>query len=166
MLTSAAGSNPDGLQWTFSYPAASVKSFSVTPGPALTSAGKTINCAGGANSYICLTNGLNTNVIPDGNVAIVTVALAQGVSSISIGVSDILGASVAGYPIPVSGTGGSISVATSVTLLPGCAPTSLSSGGATTCTVDQRAAATSGPVVVGLEFQRTYPSSPAARRFR
>ena len=77
MLTSAAGSNADGLQWTFSYPAASVTNFSVTPGPALISAGKTISCAGGANAYICLTNGLNTNTIPDGNVAVVTVTLAQ-----------------------------------------------------------------------------------------
>ena len=150
-LTSPAGSNPDGLQWTFSYPSASVTNFSVTPGAVLTSAGKTVSCAGSANSYICLTNGMNPNTIPDGIVAVVTVTLAPSAGSISIGVSGALGASVAGYPAAVSATGGSISVTAPVTVTSvGCAPTSLSSCGTTTCTVSLSGTATGGPVVIGL----------------
>src|ERR1035441_8059028 len=81
-LTSPTGSNPAGLQWTFSYPSASVTSFSVTPDSALTSSGKSINCAGGAISFICVATGLNTKVIPNGNLAVVTVGLAPSASSI------------------------------------------------------------------------------------
>src|ERR1035437_1840038 len=39
------------IQWTFSYPAASVGSLTVAAGPALSSAGKTLSCTGGVNSY-------------------------------------------------------------------------------------------------------------------
>src|ERR1039458_5874942 len=113
-LSSPTGSNPAGLQWTFSYPSASVTSFSVTPDSALTSSGKSINCAGGANSFICVATGLNTNVIPNGSVAVVTVGLAPSASSITIGVSGALGASTMGNAIPISATGGSISVAAPV----------------------------------------------------
>ena len=162
-LTAPAGSNPDGLQWTFSYPSASVTNFSVIPGSVLTSAGKTFSCAGGANSYICLTNGLNTNAIPNGIVAVVTVTLAPTAGSISIGVSGTLAASVAGYPITVSATGGSIFVTPALTLSSiGCAPTSLSSGGTTTCTVSLSASATGSPVVAGLSSSVLALSVPSS----
>src|SRR6185312_5913377 len=42
-LSSPAGNEPAALQWTFSYPAG-VTGFTVTAGPALTAAGKSISC--------------------------------------------------------------------------------------------------------------------------
>src|ERR1035438_9351557 len=59
-LNSPSGSNPAGLQWTFSYPSASVTSFSVTADSALTSSAKSITCAGNANAYTCLTDRKST----------------------------------------------------------------------------------------------------------
>src|ERR1700722_13906593 len=49
-LTSPTGSEPTGIQWTLSYPAASIASISVTAGPALISAGESITCAAHAGS--------------------------------------------------------------------------------------------------------------------
>ena len=61
-LASPAGSEPAGIQWTFAYPAASVANFSVVAGPALTSAGKSLTCAGSASAYMCLASGNGTKL--------------------------------------------------------------------------------------------------------
>ena len=150
-LTSVAGNSLAGLQWTFSYPSASVTSFSVTPSSAVTAAAKSLLCASGTNSYTCLVTGLNTNTIPGGSIAAVTVTLAPSTSSISIGVSGALGATSAGAAVPISATGGSIIVPAPVTLTSvGCASNSLPSGATTTCTVSLSGAATTSALVVGL----------------
>src|ERR1039458_2294166 len=61
------------IQGTFSYPATSVVSLTVAAGPALSSAGKTLSCTGGVNSYTCVAWGLNSNTISDGVVATLSV---------------------------------------------------------------------------------------------
>jgi len=88
-LSSATGSAPAALQWTFSYPAALVTAFAATAGPALTTAGKTLNCSGSAAAYICLASGINANVIANGTVGTVSITLASGATSAVIGVSQV-----------------------------------------------------------------------------
>jgi hypothetical protein len=80
-LSFTAGSQPAGMQWTFSYPAASVTGFAVTAASLLTTAGKTLSCAGTSAAYTCIATGLNTNLIPAGIVANVSVTLAPAATS-------------------------------------------------------------------------------------
>src|SRR4051794_34328999 len=68
-LGTGTGTQPAAIQWTFTYPAASVQALVVTAGPALTAAGKTLTCAGSSTAYICIGSGINANVISSGVVA-------------------------------------------------------------------------------------------------
>ena len=88
-LTSPASNQPAAIQWTFSYPTANVANLSVAAGPALSSAGKTISCAGGSGTITCIAWGYNSNVIPDGVVATVSVTLSSG-SALPISVINAL----------------------------------------------------------------------------
>ena len=107
-LSSPASIQPAAIQWALSYPAASVSNLSVTPGPALSSAGKTITCGGGAGALTCVAWGLNSAAISDGVIATVSVTLSGG-STVPIGISNGLGASSTGA-IAVTGSGGTVTV--------------------------------------------------------
>src|SRR5206468_7908417 len=100
---------PAALEWTFSYPTASVATLSVDPGPALSAAGKSVSCAAGTNSYTCVAWGLNSNPISDGVVATLSLTLS-GSNSLPVAIGNSLGASLAGDEIAVTGTGGVVSV--------------------------------------------------------
>src|SRR5258708_19037057 len=43
-----------GLEWTLTYPAAAVTAVTMTAGPALTAAAKTLYCNGSSGKYTCL----------------------------------------------------------------------------------------------------------------
>ena len=75
-LSSPPSNQPAAIEWTFSYPTASVSSLSVAAGPSLSAAGKSISCATGVNSYTCIAWGLNSNAISDGVVATLSVTLS------------------------------------------------------------------------------------------
>jgi hypothetical protein len=90
------------VQWTFQDPASSVSSITVDQGPALTSAGKAVICAGDPSAYKCLAVGRNTKTIANGVIATVTAVLAPGATTAAIQIIDPLGASAAGYPISIS----------------------------------------------------------------
>ena len=75
-LSSCPSSPLAAIQWTVGYPATSVGSLTLTAGPALTSAGKTLSCTSGVNSYTCVAWGLNSTTISDGVVATVSVTLS------------------------------------------------------------------------------------------
>jgi hypothetical protein len=92
---------PSVVQWTFRFPSSSISSLTVDDGPTLTSAGKTAVCAGVANSYQCLAVGLNRNAIADGVIAKVTATLAPGATRASIQITNTLGSSADGNPIPI-----------------------------------------------------------------
>jgi hypothetical protein len=92
---------PSVVQWTFSYPSSSISSLTVDDGPTLTSVGKTAVCAGTANSYGCLALGLNRNAIANGVIAKVTALLAPGATRATIQLTNTLGGSAAGNPIPI-----------------------------------------------------------------
>src|SRR5579885_3475394 len=150
-LTSPAGSEPASLQWTFSYPASSVSAISVTAGSAATAAGKATSCAGSAGTYTCMLTGMNSSVIQNGVVAVANLTLSTTATSFSVGVTNPQAASLSGYPITTTSTGGTISPPTAV-LLSGlsCAPTTLASGAVSTCTATLNQAAPSGGTAVTL----------------
>ena len=125
-LTSPSGSEPASLQWTLNYSPANVTGISVTGGPALASAGKSITCAQNLGGYSCLARGLN-NGIYNGIVAEVVVSISTPLDAVSIGLSNALGASPSAVAIPVIATGGSISVIPPLTL-----PTNLTISGQVT----------------------------------
>ena len=138
----STGNQPAGLQWTFTYPSASVSGFVVTAGPALTALGKTLNCAGSSTGYTCIASGINNNLIADGSVATVTVTLI-GTASASIGVSSSIGVAFDSTPITTTATGGTATTF-AIPVLSGlvCTPASLTPGAVAACT-----ATMSGPMV-------------------
>src|ERR1017187_356281 len=147
-LASPVGSEPASMQWTFSYPSASITSFTVVAGPALTAVTKSITCNGNSSAYMCIAYGMNSTAIQNGVVATVTVTLAAGAGSTVIGMANALSASAAGTSLAVVAAGGTINVASPITLSRiACTPTTLASGQASLCTVALSAAATSTVVV-------------------
>ena len=140
-LATLSGNGPAGLEWAFTYPSSDIVAISASAGAAATAASKSLSCAGnpGSGSYICfltglLPSGLNTNIIPNGVVAVLTVTLSAGTSGTTIGVSNALGSSAAGSAIQVTATGGTIVPPPAAASL-SCNPTSLVSLGVSTCTI-------------------------------
>jgi hypothetical protein len=107
-LNSTSGVIPAAIQWIIQYPAAAIQSITVEDGPALTSAGKTVICAGDAGVFNCMVVGFNGELIPDGVIARVTVRLAADESAAAITITDALGVSAAGHPIPIDAKSGSV----------------------------------------------------------
>jgi hypothetical protein len=140
-LNSPSGSEPAGIEWTFTYSPSNLvaNSISASLGAAATAAGKSLSCVGSPGSYTCFLtglgqNGLNTNVIQNGVVAVLTVTIAAAASWASINVSNPLSTSAAGGAIPTTATGGTIFVVPEVSSF-SCNPTSLITGGSSICTV-------------------------------
>src|ERR1700686_855404 len=98
-LTSVAGNEPAALQWTFSYPSG-VTGFTVSAGPALLAAGKSVTCAGNPSDYTCLAFGMNLNIIGKGVVG--TVPPAGTASGVSVAIPNAIAVSPAGSSIPIS----------------------------------------------------------------
>src|ERR1700720_191359 len=71
-LSSPAASLPAALQWALNYSASDIAGITAVEGPAALAAGKTVTCSGNR----CLLWGLNTTVIPNGVVAVLTLQLA------------------------------------------------------------------------------------------
>src|ERR1017187_5496109 len=132
-LSSPPSSPLVAVQWTFNYPAASVASLTAAAGPALSSAGKTLSCAGGAGSYTCAAWGLNSSAISDGVVATLSVTLS-GSSAVPVTIGNSLGASPTGDAIAVTGAGGTVSVAAVISSI-ACSPGTLAPSASSTCTV-------------------------------
>ncbi|HEV2448603.1 MAG TPA: hypothetical protein VGS58_21870, partial [Candidatus Sulfopaludibacter sp.] len=107
-LSSPAGGAPAALQWTFSYPAANVANINVVPGASATAAGKSIACTAGAAAYTCIAYGINSKVIANGVVAVVTAGLTSTAGTTPVGVSNAVGASLAGKGVTVTASGGTI----------------------------------------------------------
>jgi hypothetical protein len=140
-LSSQSGSQPAGIEWTFTYSTSAIvaNSISAIAGEAATAAGKSLWCAGTPGSYTCFLtglgpNGLNTNTIKNGVIAVLTLTISPATSGTGIGVTNALSTSVAGDAIPTTATGGAIVVVPEVASL-SCNPTSLTSGSSGICTV-------------------------------
>src|ERR1700722_9143852 len=155
-LTSPAGSQPTALQWTLTYPPASVVSISVNSGSAITAAGKSLNCFGGSGTFSCVASAMNSAIISNGVVAVVNLTMASGLTSTSIGISQSAAASPAGNGIVLFTTGGIVTGgASGAPVLPtvaslSCQPATLNGSGTSTCTVALTGAAPAGGAVVSL----------------
>lgn len=166
-VSSPAGSEPAALEWTLTYPSASISSVSVAAGPAATAAGKSISCSGGAAGYTCVAYGMNSNIISNGVVAIVTATLTANATTAAISIASGVGASGAGSPETVTASGGGITIPplsnSSPTLTSvSCTPTALASGASSSCTVQLSAAAGAGGAAVGLTSTATSLTVPAS----
>src|SRR5436305_9471949 len=80
-LTSRGGVQPAAIQWTLTYSSNELLSIKAVVAGSAAAAGKTITCAGTTGTYRCVLSGANSTVIPDGVVAVVTIAAAAGVTS-------------------------------------------------------------------------------------
>ena len=78
--------------------------------PLLASAGKSITCVQNLGGYSCLARGLNNGSVYNGVVAEVVVSISTASDTVTIGLGNALGASPSAVAIPVTATGGSISV--------------------------------------------------------
>jgi hypothetical protein len=110
LTLTSSGDGPAGLQWMLSYAPVDVSSVSIAAGPALTAAGKTLNCITAAGSSTCLAVGRNPTPIAGGVVAVVTVTLASApsTSAVPIAVGNMIGVLADGTALSVTGAGGTI----------------------------------------------------------
>jgi hypothetical protein len=167
-LTSPAGSEPAGLEWTLIYSTSAITNITATIGAAGTAAGKVLSCSLSPGSYTCFvtglsTSGLNANIIQNGVVAVVTATISVGTTVASIGVIGALGATQSGTGTTITATGGTITtiVSPSLTLLT-CNSTTLLSGASTTCTVTLNQPAPTGGAVVALSDNNALLTVPAS----
>jgi hypothetical protein len=153
MLSSPAGSEPAAVQETFAFPAGAT-SFSVAAGPALTAAGKSINCAQSSTTITCIASGLNSTIIGNGVIGAVSFN-APGASSFAVAIPTATGASPAGSPVTVAGAS-AVVTAVGISSLQ-C----VGAGAAYTCTIGLSGGAPSGGAVIHLSSASTALSVPA-----
>jgi hypothetical protein len=143
------GNSAAGLQWTFQYPAAAISAISAAAGPALTAAGKALQCQAASGSYSCIASGMNNSPIADGVAAVISVTASKAAA---ITVANQIGATPAGSTLSLSATGGSITVPLSAASVPTlsslvCTPTSIAGAASSSCMVTLNAPATAATVV-------------------
>src|SRR5207244_3091282 len=68
-LSSPAGSQPAGIQWTLTYSPRDILSINAVAAGSAVAAGKAIHCSAGAGTYTCDLAGLNSALIQNGVVA-------------------------------------------------------------------------------------------------
>ena len=162
---SAGGNAPAALEWSLSYPSATVTSFQATAGPALTASSKTLSCNGGGGVLTCVAAGLNSGAIGSGVVAVLTATVsASAGGTVSIPIGNLMGANPDGTFEAVSGTGATIAISPTVPSISGlqCSPTSLVSDATSICTVTLSQAAPAGGSAVALSSSSTALPVPAS----
>ncbi len=161
-LSSPSGSEPSALEWTFSYPAASVASITIANGASLTAAGKSITCNAGT-AYTCIAYGINSNVISNGVVGIATLTLTSGATTAAVGITNPVAATAAGASETVTATGGTITVTQAPVISSlSCNSTSIGPAATSTCTVNLSGAAPAGGTTVSLSSSVSSLSVPAS----
>ena len=102
-LTFSSGTTSTAaLQWTIQYPAG-ISAIAATAGPALTGAGKSLQCTQATGAYTCIADGMNSTAIASGVVATVAVT-AGGTSQLTL--SNTLAAGPTGTALTLSSSGG------------------------------------------------------------
>ena len=150
LLSSPSGSEPAGLQWTLSYPTASVTQAIVAAGAQANAASKSVTCNTVSGSQTCVVSGMNASKILNGVVATATLQLSSSTTGTPSGilVANALGALPSAQSIPIS-TGSTIQIVPVIRSLQ-CSPTSLTAPASASCTVTVSAAAPSGGTAVSL----------------
>jgi hypothetical protein len=110
-LSSPAGQEPASLEWAFTYPSTTIASIVAVAGSSGMTAGKTVSCAGSAGYIKCILSGINSQIITNGAVAMVTVTVTSNFSGGAIGISGATGASSSGTGLALTGGGGTLTVA-------------------------------------------------------
>lgn len=161
----AASSSTASLQWTLSYPTSAVTSLSVVAGSALTASGKSLGCNSGQGTLICIVAGMNSTAIGSGVVAVVTATTSASSSATldSLSLTNAFGALRDGTNANITGSGGTITVASSA-IVSGlqCTPSSLTSAASSTCTVSLSQAAPAGGAAVAVSDNNTSLTVPAS----
>jgi len=162
-VTSPAGSEPAGIEWTLAYSPSDITAVSAIPGASANAAVKFISCAPAAGSYTCLLTGLDTTVMQNGVAAIVNVTLAPATTATTITVKNAMGVSPAGSAITMAATGGTITTSSPlvVTLL-SCNPGTVNSGASSACTATLNQAAPTGGASVALASNNPALGVPSA----
>jgi trimeric autotransporter adhesin len=165
-LTSLAGSQPAGLQWTLTFDPSQIVAINASAGPSAAAAGATLTCAAATGAYTCLLDGMSSNLLQNGVVATVAVTVAASASTTALAVANPLAASLAASAIPVTGIGGTITVSGSSPLVLTsvvCNPSSLATPSNTTCTAVLSGQVASGnTAVVALSSTSSYLTVPAS----
>lgn len=162
-LATSSASQSGALEWTLSYSAADVTSVNLTAGSALTAAGKTLSCSSGSGYATCVAYGVNQNAISNGTIASATLNVSSSApdSSISVALNPVVISNPAGSTISASGSGGSISLTSTLTGLT-CASGSVAGPASDSCTVSLSAPAPSGGVAVALSSNNASVTVPAS----
>ncbi|MGA2716829.1 MAG: hypothetical protein ABSG41_27385, partial [Bryobacteraceae bacterium] len=156
-----SGTAPAGLEWTISYSPAQISAISITPGPAVAAAVKTLSCSSGSGVATCILTGMNANNIGSGVVAYLNATVASGTTAASIQISNPNGVDSNGNGLAVaSAVGGTITVPTLSPVT--CSLMTLSAGAVSTCTVTLTQTAPAGGSVVTLASNNTLLTVPAS----
>ena len=158
-LSSPEGSAPAALEWTLPYPSG-ITGFTVSAGPALVAAGKSINCAGNASAYTCLASGSNSTAIGNGTVATISFN-TPAAPSISVTITNTMAASTTGSSLAISGTG-AIFTDIGVSALQCIAAANVAAANSDTCTVTLSGAAPAGGALISLSSTDPALSVPAS----
>jgi uncharacterized protein (TIGR03437 family) len=162
-FSTSGDAQPTAFQWTLNFPS-SVTPIDATPGTALGVAGKSIDCRNASGSMTCLVFGLNTTVVSSGMLASVTLQIAaSATTSIPLSLSGVSASTAAGQPIPVTASGGTITLSAP---LGGsslsCTPATVAGPGTASCSVTISETAPAGGTTVSLSSNNvkvTVPSS-------
>ncbi|HLN00334.1 MAG TPA: cohesin domain-containing protein [Bryobacteraceae bacterium] len=111
-LQSSSGQQAAGIQWTLSYSPADFTAIQVTAGPTAIAAGKSVSCAGTSAAYECLVVGVNSNTIPDGVLAVISLTVSRSASDTTsfVQLQNPIAASPSGLSIPISAAGLAVTI--------------------------------------------------------
>ena len=167
-LNAPTADEPAGLEWTFLYSTSAITNITAIIGSGAAADGKVLSCTASPGSYMCFLTGLstgklNTNLIPTGLMAVVTVTISAGTTATSINITGALGATPSGGTEPIAATGGTITTIPplGLTLLT-CNPTTILAGASSTCTVTLNQPAPAGGTVVVLSDNNALLTVPAS----
>src|SRR5581483_3652775 len=110
---SGLGSQVSALEFTISYSTADFTNISLSLGSSGSSASKTLGCNSNANGqYSCLISGMNQNLISDGVVGTVVLAVSSSTASASSAVSIVtaLGSGPNGTSQAITGSGSTVAI--------------------------------------------------------
>ncbi|MGO9305746.1 MAG: cohesin domain-containing protein, partial [Candidatus Korobacteraceae bacterium] len=145
---------PASLQWTLSYATKDFTGLTVTTGAATSAASKSVNCNSASGLLTCVVSGVNSNTIANGVVATINFTLSASTTDTSsvIQVSGGVSSSLGGSAIPVSTTGGTVTIQQTQPTITGlsCTPDSVVPPAPSTCVATISAAAPAGGTTISL----------------
>jgi len=111
-LATSGGAQPAALEWTIGYSTTDITAVSVTATGSAATANKTVICANGTGTTICILYGMNQTAIGAGAIAQVMLTLSSTTtdSSTNISVTQPMAADANGGSIPATASGAQVSI--------------------------------------------------------